>query len=396
MSRAATREWALGDIRDDTARGFEQIYGRQAHGLWSAPGALRLIGDHTEYADGHTLCVALDRRTVVALAVRGDRKIRIASTDQDELAEITLDDLDPDTLHGWPQYPLGVAWALGQLGLDLAGVPGLDLFIESDVPVGVRMGSSVALCSAIALALSDAWRFRADRYTLARACSRSESIAHGEDVGLGPALAALTGAVDSGVLFDGRSRDFDRVPLRFADSNYQMLVIVTEATPVTHPPLQERLASLEAVEDALSIKSLRELSVADLGKLSKLKGLPSGAADLVRHVVRENQRVLDTARTLREEGPEGVGQLLLDSHQSLADAFGPHPREIGLALDTALEHGAVGGRLLGHHESSSVLALAPEDSISRINQALDAIFSEHGLTPPDLYITSASEQATRH
>ena len=340
--------------------------------------------------------MALDRRTVVALAVRSDRRIRIASTDQDELAEISLDDLDPETLHGWPQYPLGVAWALGQLGIDLQAVPGLDLFIESDVPVGVRMGSSVALCSAVALALNDAWQCGADRFTLARACSRSESLAHGEDVGLGPALAALTGKADHGVLFDGRSKDFELVPLRFQEAHFTMLVVVSHGAPASHPPLQERLSGIEAVGDALTVRSPRDIGVADLAKLQKTKGLPDGARELVRHVVRENQRVLDTVRTLREEGPEAIGQLLLDSHHSLAEVFGPHSREIGLALDTALEHGAVGGRLLGHHESTSVMALVPEDSVSRICQAFDAAFSEHGFEIPDVYVSYPSDKATRH
>ena len=147
----------MSDIRDDTRNGFTEIFGYEPDGLWSAPGELSLLGDDSDYADGYVLSIAIDRRTVVAVGVRKDRKLRVASTEADEIAEISLDNLEPDEVHGWAAYPLGVAWALGQFGADLSAVPGLDVFIDSDVPVGVGLGSSAALEAAVAVALNDAW-----------------------------------------------------------------------------------------------------------------------------------------------------------------------------------------------------------------------------------------------
>lgn len=387
-------EGLLSDIRDDTRAGFTTIFGREPHGLWSAPGALRLIGDHTEYADCHTLCMALDVRTVVALGVRNDRVIRVASTERDEIAEIALDALDPEEIEGWPQYPLGIAWALGQFGADLQAVPGVDLYIESDVPSDVRMGSSVALTVAVAMALNDAWQVGLDRFTLARACARVEGFVTGEEVGVALPVTALTSTDGNGVLFDGRSRDFEQIPLHFREHDVALMVIATEGTKADIPPLATRLRAIEGIVDSLGAGSLREITSSQLAQINdedKLTMVP-----LATHIVRENARVLEVVKTLREKGPEAIGELLLEAHHSLADAFGPHPAEINLAVDTAVENGAFGARLLGHQPSGSVLAVLPTSSISRVSQALDGAFSEHGFAAPDVYIAYPSVQATRH
>jgi len=91
------------DIRDDTRDGFAELFGREPDGLWSAPGRVNLIGEHTDYNEGFVLPFAIDRRTVVAVGARDDRVVRVASTIADEVVEIDLADLTP-TPAGWPAY----------------------------------------------------------------------------------------------------------------------------------------------------------------------------------------------------------------------------------------------------------------------------------------------------
>jgi galactokinase len=153
----------MSDIRDDARDGFEATFGYEATGVWSAPGAVTLIGDSA----GLSISLAINHRTVVALGLRDDRHVRVASAWADELVEIDLGALSPDALGGWAAHPLGIAWTFGQHGADLAGVPGFDLFIESDVAVGAGLSASGALESAVALALNDSWRLGLDLQTLA-------------------------------------------------------------------------------------------------------------------------------------------------------------------------------------------------------------------------------------
>jgi galactokinase len=384
------------DIREEARDGFERIFGYPSHGLWSAPGALRLIGDHTDYAEGHTLTVTIDRRVVVALGVTKEPRIRVASPHAGEIAEIPLTELDEEELSGWPSYPLGVAWALGRLGVDLQAVPGVDMYVESTVPEGIGLGSSAALTAAVCLALADAWQVGSDKMMLARACALAEGRATGEEVGIGPAIAALSAEPDSAMLIDMRSKDVDQIRLGFDDGDVSMLFIMCEDEPAPLPPLAERLAALEDVADRLDAGSIRNVKTAQLQTISPDDTLSEETLARATHVIDENLRVLQAAQKLREEGPDSLAPIFGDSHESVTRAFGLGTPSVHLAVTTALENGAFAARLLGHRSTGTVMAICPDGSVSRIIQALDGAFSEHALDIPDTVVCRVGEKALRH
>jgi len=384
------------DIREEARDGFERIFGYPAHGLWSAPGALRLIGDHTDYAEGHTLTVTIDRRVVVALGVTKEPRIRVASPHAGEIAELPLNELDEEEISGWPSYPLGVAWALGRLGVDLQAVPGVDMYVESTVPETIGLGSSAALTAAVSLALSDAWQVGSDKMMLARACALAEGRATGEEVGIGPAIAALTAEPDSAMLIDERSKDVDQIRLGFDDGDVSLLFIMCEDEPASLPPLAERLAALEDVADRLDAGSVRNVKPADLQALSPDDTLSEETLARAAHVIDENLRVLQTVQKLREEGPDSLASVFGDSHESVTRAYGLGTPGVHLAVSTALENGAFAARLLGHRSTGTVMAICPDGSVSRIIQALDGAFSEHALDIPDTVVCRVGEKALRH
>ena len=383
----------MSDIRDDTRNGFTEIFGYEPDGLWSAPGELSLLGDDSDYADGYVLSIAIDRRTVVAVGVRKDRKLRVASTEADEIAEISLDNLSPEQVHGWAAYPLGVAWALGQFGADLSAVPGLDVFIDSDVPVGVGLGSSAALEAAVAVALNDAWQLSLDTLSLARVSQRAEKSVVGRVTGLGDHIPTLLAEDDHAVLFDSRSLDSDPIPLGFVDNDLVILVIDTgvEASPDL---ARERFEEREQAVDSLDVPSLRDMSPKRLPDFRDK--LSETVYRRVQHIVNENQRVLDVARTLRQEGPLLIGDILTASQASLRDDYGITSQEIDLAIDTALTNGALGARAIGLGLSGTVYALVSSDDLSLLLVALDGAFSEHGYSAPATYVVHASRGAVRH
>lgn len=384
------------DIRDEAREGFERIFGYPAHGLWSAPGALRLLGDHTDYAEGHSLTVTIDRRVVIALGVRQDRRIRVASPHAGELAEIPLTELDEEELSGWPSYPLGVAWALGRLGVDLAAVPGVDLYVESTVPEKVGLGSSAALTAAVALALADAWQVTADPMMLARACALAEGRATGEAVSFGPAIAALGADDDSALLIDHRSKDVDQIPLGFTDGDLALLFIMCDDAPPPLSPLGLRLAGLEEVADALDAGSIRMVTAAQLADLNPSDALSADTLAQARHVVDENRRVLQAVQTLREEGPDALLAVFAASHESVTSRYRLGTPGVTLAQTIAVENGGFAARLLGHQSTGTVMAICPVGTVSRIVQALDGAFSEHGLDIPDTVVCRVGTKAIRH
>ena len=383
------------DIRDDARDGFEAVFGAAPDGLWSAPGRVNLIGEHTDYNEGFVLPFAIDRRTVVALGVRDDRRVRVASTFADELAEIDLDALTPQALGGWSAYPLGVAWAFSEFGADLAAVPGVDLFIDSDVPVGAGLSSSAAIESAVALALNDVWQLGLDRRTLARVGQRAENVAVGAPTGIMDQSASLLGQVDHAVFLDCRTLESELVPLGLAEAGLAVLVI---DTGVKHSHATggygERRAACERGAAAMGASSLRDLTVDDLPRAQQL--LDDETFRRIRHVITENQRVLDTVAVLRAEGASAIGELLDASHRSMRDDFEISVPELDLAVETAVGAGAIGARMTGGGFGGAAIALVRVDDLSRVQVAIDNAFGEHAFGQPDTFVVTASDGAARN
>ncbi|GAA4377766.1 galactokinase [Agromyces bauzanensis] len=373
---------------------FAERFGRRPAGVWSSPGRVNLIGEHTDYNDGFVFPFAIDRRTTVALGDRDDRLIRVSSTFSPDAVELHVDELSPDAVAGWAAYPLGVAWALGEYGADLEHVRGVDLHIDSDVPVGAGLSSSAALECAVALTLDEHWGLGFDRPTLAKVGRLTENRVVGAPTGIMDQSASLLGEVDSGVLLDCRSLDADVIPLHFAAEGLSLLVIDTR---VEHAHADggyaARRASCEAGARGLGVGSLRDLRVDDLDRAAEV--LDDETFRRVRHVVTENQRVLDTVRTLREHGPGAIGPYLDASHASMRDDFEISVPELDLAVETAQANGAIGARMTGGGFGGSAIALVINPLVPVITREVEAAFAERGYRAPTVFTVRADQGARR-
>lgn len=378
----------------EAMHGFAEWYGRPPIGAWSAPGRVNLIGEHTDYNDGFVFPFAIDQRTAVALGDRDDRVVRVASSFATEAVEIHLDELAPDALDGWAAYPLGVAWALGEHGADLEHVRGVDLYITSSVPIGAGLSSSAAIESAVALALDEHWGLGFDRSTLAKVGQLAENRVVGAPTGIMDQSASLLGEADSGVFLDCRSLDADVIPLGFSADGLSLVVIDTK---VEHAHASggyaARRASCEAGAAALGVESLRDLRPDDLGRAAEL--LDGETFRRVRHVVTEDQRVLDTVRVLREHGAGAIGPFLDASHVSMRDDFEISVPELDLAVATAQANGAIGARMTGGGFGGSAIALVIDGLVPVITREVLAAFAERGYREPSIFTVRPSQGARR-
>lgn len=378
----------------ETADGFVKRYGRPPLGVWSAPGRVNLIGEHTDYNDGFVFPFAIDQRANVALGSRDDRLVRVSSTFAPETVELHLDDLSPESLAGWSAYPLGAIWALGQFGADLMALAGVDLHISSTVPVGAGLSSSAAIECSVALALDEHWNLGLDRPTLAKVGQLAENRVVGAPTGILDQSASLLSHADAAVFLDCRSLDAEVIPLGLAADGLSILVIDTN---VSHAHATggyaARRASCEAGAAALGVESLRDVHVGDLDRAATV--LDDETFRRVRHIVTENQRVLDTVRTLREHGAASIGPLLDASHVSMRDDFEISAPEIDLAVSTAQANGAIGARMTGGGFGGSAIALMIDALVPVIERAVRREFAEQGYREPTIFVVRPSEGARR-
>nr|WP_206686749.1 MULTISPECIES: galactokinase [Microbacterium] len=378
---------------------FRELTGTTPEGAWSAPGRANLIGEHTDYNDGFVFPFAIAHRTHVALGRRDDGRIRVVSTFDPVPVEIALADLDAlfparrDEIVEWARYPLGVAWALRQAA-PAADVTGIDLAFASSVPVGAGLSSSAAIEGATASALNDTWNLGLDRVALARAGRRAENEAVGAPTGIMDQMASMLGEADAGIFLDCRSLDAQVIELGLAAAGLELLVI---DTGVTHAHSTggygERRAACERGAEIMGVPALRDVSVADLARAEQL--MDEVTFRRVRHVVTENQRVLDTVRTLREQGPTAIGDLLVASHASMRDDFEISVPELDTAVEASLAAGAVGARMTGGGFGGAAIALVAHDLIPQVTDAVVAAFAASGFAPPTIFTVTPSAGAGR-
>ncbi|OIH98040.1 MULTISPECIES: galactokinase [unclassified Curtobacterium] len=376
---------------------FQQVYGYEPSVRYSAPGRVNLIGEHTDYNDGYVLPFAIDRRTTASIARRDDRIIRVASAFDTAGGAVSLglDDLSPDTMDGWSAYVFGIAWALREhAGVDLADRTGFDVFIDSDVPVGAGLSSSAAIECGVALAFNDLWELGLDRKTLARVGQYSENHAVGAPTGIMDQSASLLGEQDAVVFLDCRTLDTAVVDLALESNGLEVLVIDTR---VEHAHAtggyKARRDSCERGAQVLGVEALRDVGVDDLPRAQEL--LDDETFRRVRHIVTEDQRVLDTVRTLREQGPRAIGPLLVASHESMRDDFEISVPELDLAVASAVAHGAVGARMTGGGFGGAAIALVDREARGAITAAVTAAFADAGYREPNVFTVHAAQGARR-
>ncbi len=206
--------------------------------------------------------------------------------------------------------------------------------------------------------------------------------------------ASLLGETDHGVFLDCRSLEAKPIALGFAEAGLELLIIDTKvAHRLVDGGYAARRAACEAGAAAMGVKSLRELSADDLAKAKEL--LDDVTFRRVRHVVTENQRVLDTIDTLAKQGPRAVGELLHASHVSLRDDFEVSVDELDTAVEIAMRHGAIGARMTGGGFGGAAIALTPVELISEVTLSVIAEFEALGYAKPDIFAVSPAPGAIR-
>ncbi|MBD7957656.1 galactokinase [Microbacterium sp. Sa4CUA7] len=381
---------------------FVDLTGHEPESVWSAPGRVNLIGEHTDYNDGFVLPFATPQRTRVAVAPRTDGRIRVASTFDPEPVEVALADLDAlfpsdgaPRVPEWSAYPLGVAWALMHAAsLTPDAVTGVDLAFASDVPVGAGLSSSAALEGATAAALSAAWDLSLDGATLAQVGRRAENEAVGAPTGIMDQMASTLGQPDAAIFLDCRTLEAQVVDLGFAPAGLELVVIDTRVKHAhSTGGYGERRASCEQGAAIMGVPSLRDVSVADLDRAQEL--MDDVTFRRVRHVVTENQRVLDTVEALRTDGPRAIGGLLDASHASMRDDFEISVPELDTAVEAAVAAGALGARMTGGGFGGSAIALVEHDRVAQVTEAVTRAFDAAGFTAPHIFTVSPSAGPAR-
>lgn len=368
---------------------YRSVVGAEPEGLWSAPGRVNLIGEHTDYNDGFVLPFALEKKAVIAGGQRDDDALVIVSLELDEEVRIPLADLKPGT-EGWHSYLAGVAWALREAG---HAVGGANLVMTSDVPLGAGLSSSAAIECATVATLADLYGLDIAPIERAKLARVAENAYVGAPTGLLDQAASTLCEVDNGLFLDCRTLETEHVPLPMADQGYEMLVLDTK-TPHSHVDGEygSRRATCEAAAEILGIPALRDVTDLDEA-LARLED--ETMVKRVRHVVTENERVLKAFELARTSDLSELAPLLDASHASMRDDYEITVPTVDLAVETAKKEGALGARMTGGGFGGCIIALAKAGDADRIGQSIAAAFKDAGFGAPEWFTATPAAGAGR-
>lgn len=369
-------------VAADLAAAFLAEHGRAPDGVFTAPGRVNLIGEHLDYNGGRCLPFALPHATYTAAGVRDDDFLTLRSRQVDEPWGGRLDALGPGALSGWVAYVGGVVWALREDGLD---VPGLDLVVDSRVPLGSGLSSSAALECSVAMAACAAAGATWDsalRERAVAACIRAENEVAGAATGGLDQTVAIHAEAEHALLLDFGAGSRRQVPWDPEHVGLSLLVVDTRVHhQLSDGGYGDRRAECETAAQALGVD-----------QLARVTDLDDAAARLdddlllrrTRHVVTENARVGTAVAALEAGDLAALGPLFDASHASLRDDFEVSCEELDVVCAVAVETGALGARMTGGGFGGSAIALVPSERADAVGDAVTAAFAKRGWRAPGI------------
>lgn len=368
---------------------FRRRFGREASVVAEAPGRVNLIGEHTDYNEGHVLPMAIDR-TVAVAAAPGEEGVRALSLDYGEedafeTASLRQGDLPlgRQEASGWRAYVRGVAWALAEAGSPPDGV---DLAFGGDVPQGAGLSSSAALEVALAAALAAVSGARIEGGELAALARRAENEFVGLQCGPMDQLAAVFGREGQALLIDCRSLEVEPVPL----GDVEIAVVESGVRrELAETPYNRRREECAEAAAALGVRALRDLSAVALE--ARREELPEALYRRARHVVTEEIRVAAAEEALRRGELAVVGRLLRGAHESMRDDFEASCPEIDRLVAAAwAAEGVLGGRITGGGFGGCMVNLLRPGSLERFEREVVAPYREETGLPARVHAVRAS------
>jgi len=324
---------------------FSELFGKGGT-LYTSPGRINLIGEHTDYNGGFVLPGAIDKAMYCEIKPNGTDRIRAYALDLNESSEFGLKEEDKPGQQ-WACYIFGVVREMQKRGKT---IPGFDIVISGDVPLGAGMSSSAALESAVGFALNDQFDLGFTRPELATIGQMTEHHYVGVKCGIMDQFASCLGKEGSLIRLDCRSLEYEYVP--FNPEGYR-LVLINTCVPhnlAAGGEYNKRRQSCENVvaEIAKAHPEVKLLRDADRSMLEAVKGKVN-PVDYQRalFVVDEIQRLLDACDALTRGDYETVGRKMYETHEGLSKLYEVSCSELDFLNDQAKKHEVTGSRVMG-------------------------------------------------
>ena len=370
------------DIEFVRSRFIKHFDGKTGN-IYTSPGRINLIGEHTDYNGGFVFPGAVDKGIMAEVRPNGLKTVIAYSSDWKDKVEVKVDDPEGPSAT-WARYIYGIVQEMRKLGVD---VKGFNTAFAGDVPQGAGMSSSAALESCFAFALNDLFGDnKVSKWDLVLAGQATEHKYVGVNCGFMDQFASVFGQKGKLMRLDCRSREFEYFP--FNPVGYKLVLLNSKVKhELVGSPYNDRRKSCENVVKAIAaahpeghFETLRDCTWEQLDEVRQEVGEEDYKR--ARFVLGEKDRVLAVSEALEKGDYETVGQKMYETHEGLSKEYEVSCVELDYLNELAKANGVTGSRIMGGGFGGCTINLVKDELYDQfINDACEKFAAKFGHKP---------------
>ena len=371
---------------------FEEQYGTKPVSEYFAPGRVNLIGEYTDIAGGNVLPMAIQLGIYACVSPRDDKKVVIYSLGDKQ--SFDLSNLTKQKAQ-WVNYVLGVFYTFNKHGYSIG--QGLNIAMTSTLPTASGLSSSAALEVLIGTIIKEENNLDITKEQIVKFAKETENDFIGVASGIMDQFACECGLEGKAILLNTKTLETKYVPFELGDND---LVVMnsnkqrTLADSKYNQRVKEMNEGLRDLKEYLDIDDVCSLSVETFEKYkSKIKSEVSQRR--IKHLVYENQRVLNANTILSKGDIDGFAEYLNQSHKSLRYDFEVSGKELDTLVDIAVKGGAKGARMTGAGFGGCAIFISEKSKTQGIINKVVKEYREKIGLKAECYVVRATDGARR-
>lgn len=369
---------------------FEQHFGYAPEKTVFAPGRVNIIGEHTDYNDGFVMPCAINYGMAASFTKRSDNIWRVYAIDIHQTDAFSLTKPIPQSEDKWKNYVRGVVKYIQESCSEF--IQGVDIAITGNVPMSSGLSSSAALEIAIGKACQVLGNLSLSHTDIALIGQKAENRFVGANCGNMDQLTSALGQKDHLIMIDCRTLETTPTPV---PQDYSIAIINSNVKhDLVTGEYNSRRQECETAAAFFGVKALRDLSIQQFEeKATELKTYNLLAYKRAKHVVYENQRVLDAVQALKKRDIVTLGELMAQSHDSMRDDFEITIPEIDYLVELAQvaigKHG--GARMTGGGFGGCIVCLVPNEKVEILRQLIADNYQKQTGIQESFYVCTACD-----
>ncbi len=334
---------------------------------YSAPGRVCLYGEHQDYLKLVVIPAAVDLRTTITLQKNQSNKIKIKSHELEKTHEFTVTRDLPLAFNDF-DYFRAIIKVLFEEEI-INAIPGFDISISSNIPIGSGLSSSAALLVAWLTALDDQLDLNLTKLEIADIAFKAENQVLGVNCGIMDQYSSSLGGIFS---LDCNGPPYE---IKSFTSNFDSIIIGDSCIRRSaNKPLTILKNQINKGFGKIKQQSDLKLATLTVDELESFKSILTEdefrrlfGVIIIRNITLQAKNELSK----KNQDIELLGELLTKQQDMLRDYLEVSIPMLDNLVKESIKAGALGGKLTGAGLGGCMIALAPGKE-EKITKAINA------------------------